>query len=198
MVTGRRPFPGDSRLSVLAKILREEPEPPSRLNETVSPDLEKTIMRCLRKDPSRRYQTMADLKVALEDLATDSDHAPAASPGHRRRRWWPAVAATVVVVVVAIAVYALRPAPSRNSEPSQSAVPLTSLTGVMRSPAFSPDGNHVAFSWTGPQQDNPDIYVQQIGAGQPLRLTTNPANDYFPGLVARRPLGGIPAEDRRG
>ena len=66
------------------------------------------------------------------------------------------------------------------SEPSQNAVPLTSLTGIMRSPSFSPDGNHVAFSWNGPQQDNPEIYVQQIGAGQPLRLTTNPANDYSP------------------
>ena len=50
----------------------------------------------------------------------------------------------------------------------------------MRSPAFSPDGNHVTFSWNGPHQDNPDIYVQQVGAGQPLRLTTNPANDYSP------------------
>ena len=35
-------------------------------------------MRCLRKDPARRYQTMADLKVALEDLATDSADQPVA------------------------------------------------------------------------------------------------------------------------
>ena len=42
---------------------------------------------------------------------------------------------------------------------------------VVRYPSFSPDGNHVAFTWTGPKQDNPDVYVQQIGAGAPLRLT---------------------------
>ena len=45
------------------------------------------------------------------------------------------------------------------------AVPLTALPGVKRFPSFSPDGNHVAFTWTGPKQDNPDVYVQQIGAG---------------------------------
>jgi len=38
----------------------------------------------------------------------------------------------------------------------------------------------VAFTWTGPKQDNRDIYVQQIGAGSPLRLTTDPLFDYNP------------------
>ena len=50
----------------------------------------------------------------------------------------------------------------------------------MRSPSFSPDGNHVTFSWIGPQQTNSDVYVQQIGAGSPLQLTSDPANDYNP------------------
>src|SRR5206468_4196142 len=36
------------------------------------------------------------------------------------------------------------------------------------------------FTWTGPKQDNPDIYVQQIGSGSPLRLTSDPRNDYNP------------------
>ena len=72
MVTGRKAFTGESRLSVLAKILNEEPTPPSRVSALVSIDVEKTILRCLRKDPARRYQTMADLKVALEDLIIES------------------------------------------------------------------------------------------------------------------------------
>jgi Tol biopolymer transport system component len=38
----------------------------------------------------------------------------------------------------------------------------------------------VAFTWTGRKEDNPDIYVQQIGPGAPLRLTTDPGNDYNP------------------
>jgi Tol biopolymer transport system component len=51
---------------------------------------------------------------------------------------------------------------------------------VQRYPSFSPGGNHVAFTWTGPGQDNQDVYVQQIGSGSPLRLTTDPAIDYNP------------------
>jgi eukaryotic-like serine/threonine-protein kinase len=43
-----------------------------------------------------------------------------------------------------------------------------------------PDGNYVAFMWTGPKQDNADIYVQQIGAGSPLHLTSDPRSDQNP------------------
>ena len=60
------------------------------------------------------------------------------------------------------------------------AVPITSLPGITRSPSFSPDGNQVAFSWTGPKGNNQDIYVQQIGTTTHLRLTTDPGNDYSP------------------
>ena len=84
MVTGRRPFVGDSSLSVMAKILNEDPAPPSGVVAAVSSDVERTILRCLRKDPARRYQTMADLKVALDDLAADSAAGlPAQTPAAR-------------------------------------------------------------------------------------------------------------------
>jgi serine/threonine protein kinase len=69
MVTGRRPFVGDTPLSILAKILNNDPPPPSQIAPSVSTDVERAILRCVRKDPARRYQTMADLKVALDDGA---------------------------------------------------------------------------------------------------------------------------------
>jgi Tol biopolymer transport system component len=68
---------------------------------------------------------------------------------------------------------------SVNREPLR-AIPLNSLPGVQRYPSFSPDGNHVAFTWTGPKQDNQDVYVQQIGSGSPLRRTADPRIDYSP------------------
>ena len=58
--------------------------------------------------------------------------------------------------------------------------PLTTLPGAETLPAFSPDGNTVAFSWNGPAEDNRDIYVQMIDSGEPLRLTTNPNFDTGP------------------
>jgi len=181
MVTGRTPFRGNSALSVLSAILNEDPPSPSLLAPTVSPDVDRLILRCLRKDPARRYQTMADLKVALDDLAASDSGSPAQTRTFRRargRRW---VWAAVIPVALAVVAYAgwqsfRRPPPA----PALRAVPLAALPGGVRSPSFSPDGNQIAFTWSGPKQDNVDVYVQQIGAGAPLRLTTDAANDYSP------------------
>jgi hypothetical protein len=61
------------------------------------------------------------------------------------------------------------------------AVPLTTFPGQELYPSLSPDGNYVVFSWNGPKQDNPDIYVHQFGsAGSPLRLTTDSRTDFSP------------------
>jgi Tol biopolymer transport system component/DNA-binding winged helix-turn-helix (wHTH) protein len=57
---------------------------------------------------------------------------------------------------------------------------LTSYPGDERDPSISPDGSYVAFSWSGPEGDNYDIYVVQSGGQQPLRLTRDPAPDSFP------------------
>jgi serine/threonine protein kinase/sugar lactone lactonase YvrE len=182
MVTGRKPFAGDSQLSLLSKILTEDPAPPSQLAPRVSYDVERTILRCLRKDPARRFQTMADLKVALEDLADDSasgTQTPLPSSSGSRRWPWTWAAALVLVIVAASFVVWLTWSSTESVAPLR-ATPLISLPGMTRSPSFSPDGNQVAFNWTGPDGGNPDIYVQQIGAGTPLRLTTDPRNDYGP------------------
>jgi Tol biopolymer transport system component len=69
--------------------------------------------------------------------------------------------------------------PPESTEPLR-AVSITTLPGVELYPSFSPDANHIAFTWTGPKQDNQDIYVQMIGSGSPLRLTTDPLSDYNP------------------
>jgi Tol biopolymer transport system component len=65
-------------------------------------------------------------------------------------------------------------------EVALTAVPLTSYPGEQGTPTFSPDGNQVAFCWDGEKQDNVDIYVKLVGAGPPLRLTTNTAEDCQP------------------
>src|SRR5262249_46160103 len=73
MVTGRKAFQADSKLGTLAAIMKQEPKALSQLVPEIPLDLEKIIGRCLRKAPERRWQHMADLKVALEDLKEESD-----------------------------------------------------------------------------------------------------------------------------
>jgi eukaryotic-like serine/threonine-protein kinase len=65
MLSGQRAFAGDSPITTLAAILREEP--PQLRN--ISPELDRIVMRCLRKDPAGRFQTMLDVMHALEDAA---------------------------------------------------------------------------------------------------------------------------------
>ena len=95
MITGRRAFSGATKMSTLAAILTTEPEPPSQVIPGLSRDLEKMILRCLRKTPERRWQSMADLKVALEDLREESGSRSLAEPTvpAPARRWTRAVVA---------------------------------------------------------------------------------------------------------
>src|SRR5262249_24448850 len=85
-----------------------------------------------------------------------------------------------VISPLAVAgVWLMRPR-TEVSAPSPTVMPLTTMAGFERQPAFSPDGNQVAYVWNGEKQDSQDIYVQVIGSGLPLRLTTDPAPDYYP------------------
>ena len=69
---------------------------------------------------------------------------------------------------------------SKSSSLEPKIMPFTSFPGSEILPAFSPDGAQIAFAWDGAQEDNYDIYVKLVGAGEPLRLTTNPASDLNP------------------
>jgi len=47
-------------------------------------------------------------------------------------------------------------------------------------PAVSPDGRRVAFAWGGVRNEDYDIWIQEVGADAPLRLTDGPAADVHP------------------
>ena len=68
MATGQRAFAGGSKLSSLSAVLYKDPQPASQAVAEVPAELDRIIARCLKKDPERRWQTMADVKVALEEL----------------------------------------------------------------------------------------------------------------------------------
>jgi len=73
MATGQRAFAGGSKLSSLSAVLYKDPQPASQAVAEVPPELDRIIARCLKKDPERRWQTMADVKVALEELREEMD-----------------------------------------------------------------------------------------------------------------------------
>ena len=65
MLTGRPPFRAESPTETQRQVVQEEPVPPSRLNARVPRDLETICLKCLRKEPERRYGTAEAL---AEDL----------------------------------------------------------------------------------------------------------------------------------
>ncbi|HEY4238934.1 MAG TPA: serine/threonine-protein kinase [Kofleriaceae bacterium] len=69
LLTGRPPFDAEGAGEIIAMHLRELPMPPSVLRGGVPPELDSIVMRCLAKDPAHRFQTAAELAMALDALA---------------------------------------------------------------------------------------------------------------------------------
>ena len=79
MVTGRRAFAGKSVSETLTAVVREQPKAPRELVPEIPEALERLILRCLRKEPERRFQHMSDLKVELQEMKEESDSGPTAA-----------------------------------------------------------------------------------------------------------------------
>jgi serine/threonine protein kinase len=183
MVTGEKPFQGNTKASTLAAILKDNPRPASKLVDSLPREVEKLISRCLQKEVGRRSQHMDDVKIALEELKEESDSgvlgkAAAPGPKARPRLSW-ALSIAAALAIAAIGVWLIRSKKEVPAVPLVS-VPLTSYPGNESWPSFSPDGTQVAFAWDGEKQDHWHIYVKQIGVEPPYRLTNDPANDYSP------------------
>lgn len=72
LVTGSIPFGGESIVEVGNSILRDPPTPPSEYNPEAAA-VERMILKCLEKDPSRRYQSAAELLDALRGYLDEED-----------------------------------------------------------------------------------------------------------------------------
>ena len=68
MLTGRAPFDGDTPVAVAMQHIQDPPQPPSQLNPNIPQGLEALILRCLEKQPEKRYRDGAELAATLETL----------------------------------------------------------------------------------------------------------------------------------
>ncbi len=187
MATGRRAFAGSTRLSTLAAILHKEPAPLTCAN--LPHDLERIVLRCLRKDPDRRFHHMVDLRVALEELKEESDSgglpAPAPPRAGRRAAWIAALAGLTLAAALAVIATVLWRKPAQSPPPVPTR--LTADSGLTMEPALSPDGRLVAYASDRAGAGNLDIWVQSVAGGESNRLTSDPADEREP---AFSPDGG--------
>ena len=81
LLTGRRPFHGESTLSTLAAIMRDGPVPLRDVRPDVPEDLARIVARCLEKDRAARYRTGEDVAAELKRCREQRAGHPAGLPG---------------------------------------------------------------------------------------------------------------------
>jgi hypothetical protein len=88
MLTGRPPFRGETPLDTLRQVVERAPQPPSTVDASVDRDLQAICLRCLDKDPQRRYSSAAALAEDLERwLMGEPTHARPFSMPQLLWRW---------------------------------------------------------------------------------------------------------------
>jgi len=80
MLTGKRPFVGVSAPEVFIAIDRDDPLPPSRSNPRVAKALDRLVMRCLAKDPARRFANGRELAQAIAAIESGTGRPSIVTP----------------------------------------------------------------------------------------------------------------------
>ncbi|HKA36963.1 MAG TPA: protein kinase [Thermoanaerobaculia bacterium] len=84
MLTGDRPFHGDSNVDMISSILRDRPHPVTEIRPELPPQLARILRRCLEKDPRDRYQTSRDVYNELKELRQEASLTTTVPPPRRR------------------------------------------------------------------------------------------------------------------
>ncbi|HKE29171.1 MAG TPA: protein kinase [Bryobacteraceae bacterium] len=161
LLAGTRVFRGDSNQETLAAVLEREPDWQALPIKT--PARVRALLRdCLRKDPTRRPISIAEVRKRIEQEQSG------------RNRW--RVAAIAAMVLAAAAVAAVSVVLFRSQTPRGPArleyTQLTNFADPVVSPALSPDGRLLTFIRGGSTFVGPgEIYVQLLPNGEPAQLT---------------------------
>jgi eukaryotic-like serine/threonine-protein kinase len=149
MLTGARPFEGETISDTLAAVLAKDPDW-TKLPATVPARVVALLKRCLEKDVKKRLRDVHDLRIELADSEPDSEGTSVAVPRSTKSRLLTPILAAIAIVSAGLAAWALmRPAPpvaparltrlsiARPEDPGNSG------PGTF---AIAPDGSAVVFS----------------------------------------------------
>jgi Tol biopolymer transport system component len=144
MVTGTRPFTGDTAASVIGSILKDQPPPPSTRQPLAPPALDRIVNACLAKDPDERWESAIDLARELQWIGTGES--ARARESATRTPWWRIAALAVAAALLGGAVMWL----SQRSGGSSPARDQRSVTFTVDPPSGMSLGGPVA-SVSAPQ-----------------------------------------------
>jgi Tol biopolymer transport system component len=171
-LTGRRAFAQPTAASVVAAILKEEPSSVALLVPAIPAAVDRTLRKCLEKEPGRRWQTATDLRDELAwiadailkppvELSPSGGIAPRPKPWRSVRTLWVALAAAIGFV--ALALWPVAPAPPPDITPFASEAEIETM------PAWSPKGDQIAYvaDVSGILQ----VFTRGLGLSMPTQMT---------------------------
>jgi serine/threonine protein kinase len=184
MATGKRPFRGETSMSIIGSILKDEPTPATELNRSLPRDVGRILRRCLAKDPERRYQTALGLRNELEELKAETDSGELLDSTGSKTGWpkrkSQAAALLVIAAAVAIAsVIAVRAWIRPDTTPIvYSSVPITSTLEFEVDPHWSPSSEFIAFGRL--VSGSIDLFVQPVTGGEAILRAGGPGDQTVP------------------
>ena len=179
LLTGKRAFQKPTSAETMSAILNEEPSSISQIIPNLPAALARVLHRCLEKNPEQRFQSASDLAFALDALSDSggSTGIGIAHEGPRKSYLWALAAVVLCAFTVSAILFFIR---SPNATPTPALTRLTWDSGLTTDPALSPDGKLLAYASDRSGEGYLDIYVQQVGGGEPLRLTHGPRDNREP------------------
>ncbi len=190
MATGQLPFQGDSTVSILSSILKEQPVALSSYDNPVPLELERLIQRCLEKDPDRRWQSALDvrneLELVQEAIASGQLEAPAGrgTPARRGALGWVCAALLAGCCAFLSQRWLSDGAEETLATGASDAGEiwafdcLTSAPGMESSPSISPNGEFITYSMRSSEAESEtSIYLHRIGGNRPIELTPDMEGD---------------------
>ncbi len=191
MVTGQRPFSGDTQAALLASLMKDQPpamnqRQPStqRSGEQLVPrPLERLVRKCLEKKPDERWQSARDLKPALELIDLDapppvstSSSAPIPVQPPRKKWLWPVIAAGAVLVAGGAGYqwwqsnrFTDLPLIRNDVNLGQDIALMTPVTFVTNF-AISPDATRIAFLATPKGGGPPRLFTRRLDQPKAVEL----------------------------
>jgi serine/threonine protein kinase/Tol biopolymer transport system component len=176
MLSGRKPFEGETISEVLAAVIRAEPDW-RVIPDTTPPSIQHLIRRCLVKEPKERLRDIGEARIAIDETISgvgELSTLPTNSTVQREPRGlfyralpWTVAALAVVALLVTLAIHWKSPSPGPVA-PMELSLDISASQQLLRAdgPAIvlSPDGSRIAYV-TG-MRPQTQIYVRELDKSQ--------------------------------
>jgi serine/threonine protein kinase/Tol biopolymer transport system component len=171
MLTGRRPFEGDTDVAIARSITDKVPEPVTRYKSGTTGELQLAIDRALAKDPQLRYQHADEVISELKRIESGY-------PSVKKRHRW-GLGAMVALVIVALFVIFLFGDWNKSERPYRIISRQITFDGDVYRSELSPDGNYIAYVrgeyHDVKKADSMRVFVKDLTGGSVIQVMTDNA-----------------------